>query len=565
MAIVKRVLSFFYSIQVIFFGVVVYFLCAPSPRLTRLHTHMSPGVIALAAATSAGLAFLFAAAWYTMRRGMASARYWVILPSLFYLAVAGSALLPRVHTSFVMTLLSLGVGVAGPLVTWRNQSRAVFTGTAPIPKIKGDGTSDLLNHAGAMFSIVSYLGSLMLWNQWLRSHGLPIVHRGMFQVIALSMVATFFHELGHASIGLAFKMKLRAFVVGPLFWRIDEGRWKFKFSLAGFLSLGGATGVVPTSATQPAWQQLAMIAAGPATNFYFGILSGALAVAFTNQPELYAVYIYPLALFAIINFVDCFTNLIPLRTATGYSDGAQIYQILSNGPWAAYHRTISVVSSTLVTPLRPRDFDMEALSTASQGISEGLVGLRLRLFTYSHFLDCGRLKEAGQAIKEAEAIYEKPGTKLPAELHTVFVFASAYVLRDAVAARVWWQRMAALKPTRFNVDYWLASSALNWIEGNLMQANEDWSKCNDKALTLPATGAYEFDRYLCSLLHRVMVGNMTPPEIVEPVRVQKQASAGTLNEVEIQAPQVGTSSEHEHQWLYLQAQTKEMRVQSRED
>jgi len=564
MAIVKRVLSFFYSIQVIFFAAVVYFLYAPSPRLMRLHAHTSPGVIALAAATSAAFAFLFAAAWYTVRRGMASARYWVILPSLFYLGAAGAALLPRVHASFLMTLLFLGVGVAGPLVTWRKQSRAVSTGTAPIPKIKGDGTSDLLNHAGAFFSIVSYLGSLMLWNQWLRSQGLPVAHRGLLQVIALSMVATFFHELGHASIGLAFKMRLRAFIVGPLFWRIDEGRWKFKFNLAGFLSLGGATGAVPTSATQPAWQQLTMIAAGPATNFYLGIMSGALAVAFTNRPELYAVYMYPLALFAIINFVDCFTNLIPLRTATGYSDGAQIYQLLSNGPWAAYHRTISVVSSSLVTPLRPRDYDMEALTQASQGISEGLVGLRLRLFKYNHFLDCGRLQEAGQAIKEAEAIYDKPGTKLPTELHTAFVFASAYVLRDASAARAWWQRMAALRPTRFNVDYWLASSALQWIEGNLAQANEDWAKCNDKAIKLPATGAYEFDRYLCSLLHRVMVGDMTPPEIVEPMPVQKPTPAGTLNEVAVQAPPVGTSSEREYQWMYLQAQTKEMRALSRE-
>ncbi|MGA9672323.1 MAG: M50 family metallopeptidase [Terracidiphilus sp.] len=565
MAIVKRVLSFFYSIQAFFFAALVFFLFAPNPRLTQLHAHRSPGIIALAAVTSAALAFLFAAAWHTMRRGMASARYWVILPSLFYLAVAGGSLLPRVHANFLMTLLFLGVGVAGPLVTWRKQSRAVATGTAPIPKIKGDGTSDLLNHAGTLFSIVSYIGSLMLWNQWLRSQGLPVAHRGLLQVIALSMVATFFHELGHASIGLAFKMKLRAFIVGPLFWRIDEGRWKFKFNPAGFLSLGGAAGVVPTSATQPAWQQLSMIAAGPATNFYMGILSGALAVAFTSQPESYGVYISPLALYAIINFVDCFTNLIPLRTATGYSDGAQIYQILSNGPWAAYHRTLSVVSSSLVTPLRPRDYDMEALTQASQGISEGMVGLLLRLFKYNHFMDCGRLQEAGQAIKEAEAIYDKPGTKLPAPLHTVFVFANAYVLRDASAARAWWQRMEALKPTRFNVDYWLASSALQWIEGNLAQANEDWAKCNDKALKLPATGAYEFDRYLCSLLRRVMVGDTTAPEIVEPILVQKPAPAGTLNKVVVQAPPVGTSSEPEHQWLYLQAQTKEMRAQSREN
>jgi len=560
-AVIKRILSFFYAIQVLFFGTLVFSLYAPNPRLTRMHAHLSPGVISLIAAASAALAFLFAAAWYTMRRGMASARYWVIPPSLFYLMVGGAALLPRVHAG-VLTFLSLGVAVAGPLVTWRGKSQAVSTGTAPIPKIKGDGTSNLLNHAGVLFSAASYVGSLMLWNQWLRAHGLPTAHRGLIQVVTLSLVATFFHELGHASIGIAFHMKLRAFIVGPFISRIEEGRWKFKFNAAGFLSLGGATGVVPTSARQPAWQQLMMIAAGPVTNFYMGILSGALALAFTHQPDVYAAYIYPLALFAIINFVDCFTNLIPLRSATGYSDGAQIYQLLSSGPWAAYHRTMSVVSSSLVTPLRPRDYDMRALDKASNGISEGLVGLRLRLFKYSHFLDCGRLQEAGQAIKEAEAVYDTPGFKLPAELHTAFVFANAYVLRDATAARTWWQRMEALKPKRFNVDYWMASAALHWIEGNVAQANEDWAKCNEKAMKLPVAGAYEFDRYLCGLLRSAIAGDPTPPAIVEPTQAQKPADAGTLNGVPLQAPPTAIAAEPERQWLYMQAQTKEMRTQS---
>ena len=558
MVLIKRILSFFYSMQVLFFGAIAVSLYAPTPRMARLHAHVSPGEIALLAASCAALAFLFAAAWYTMRQGMPSARYWVIPPSLFYLGVAAAAFLPRAHAG-LLNLLCLGVAIAGPAITWSGKSRTVSTGTAPIPKLKGDGTSNLLNHAGMLFSVLSYLVSLTLWNQWLRSHGLHVAQGGLLRVIAVSLVATFFHELGHASIGIAFNMKLRAFVVGPFNWRIIEGRWKFRFNAAGFLSLGGATGVVPTSARQPAWQQLMMVAAGPATNFYMGLLSGALALAFTHQPDQYAGYIYPLALFAIINFVDCFTNLIPLRSATGYSDGAQIYQMLSKGPWAEYHRSAAMVASSLVTPLRPRDYDLESLSIASAGIEEGMVGLMLRLYKYTHFLDCGRLEEAGHAIKEAEAVYNKPGIKLPAELHTTFVFANAYVLREAGAARIWWQRMEALKPTRFNVDYWLASTALHWIEGNTGQASNDWAKCNDIAMKLPAAGAYEFDRYLCGLLRRVLAGDVTPPEIVKPTQVEKPATAGTLNGIPVP---VANAPQPERQWLYLQAETKEMRAQT---
>jgi len=566
-AIIKRILCFFYAIHALGFGLITIALLLSGPRLARLHANHSPVVNAAYACAYVLLAVCFAMAWYTVRKGLPSARYWVIVPSLLFLAgaVVGVFFFHHDRMGYLPPVFVLSLGLTGPIVTWRKQSRTVATGTAPIPKVKGDGTSSLLNQAGALFSIASYIGSLTLWNRWLESHGLPVAHRGLIEVIVVSLVATFFHELGHASIGIAFHMKLRAFVVGPFSWRIDEGRWKFKFNAAGFLSMGGATGVVPSSATQPAWHELAMITAGPATNLYWGILSGAFAVAFAQRPDAYGAYISPLALFAIINFVDCFTNLIPIRTATGYSDGAQIYQILSGGAWAAYHRSISVVTASLVTPLRPRNYDMEALERASQGISEGLAGLRLRLFKYSHYLDCGRLQESRQAIEEAEAIYNLSAIKLPAELHTGFVFANAYVRRDATAARSWWTRMEAKNPTRFNVDYWRASSALHWIEGNLAQANEDWSKCNEKAQRLPAAGAYEFDRYLCGLLRRVIDGDTRPPEIVEAARlVQKPAPAATLNGVVVKAPRVGTLEEPGYQWLYLQPRSGEMQSRSRE-
>jgi hypothetical protein len=568
-AILKRLVCFFYGLNALAICALAVGLISFNLHPEKLHTHRSPAILAASACFAVLIAICSAMAWYTLRKGMPSARFWVIVPSLFFLATAAAEILRySAHPRPISLLFLLSLGLAGPVVAWSKGSRAVTSGVAPIPKIKGDGTSTLLNHCGALFSIASYIGSLILWNRWLQSQGLPIVHRGLVQVILVSLVATFCHELGHAGIGIAFKMKLRAFVVGPFIFRIEDGSWKFNFNPAGFLSIGGATGVVPTSATQPPWQQLAMIAAGPATNFYFGMLSGGVAIALTKGADGVPAYVYPLALFAIINFVDCFTNLIPLRTATGYSDGAQMYQILSGGPWAAYHRSMSVVSASLVTPLRPRDFDMEALDIASQTINVGFKGVLLRLFKFSHFLDCGLLTEAGQAIKEAEAIYEKPGTKLPADIHTVFIFANAYVRRDAAAARTWWDRMVAMKPKKFGVDYWLASSwlassALQWISGNSTQANEDWAKARDKAAKLPAAGAYEFDRYRCTLLRRVLDGDTTPPETIQSTREWKPESAGILNGApvgsEARATPVAALQEPNYSFSYLQPRTGEMK------
>jgi hypothetical protein len=184
------------------------------------------------------------------------------------------------------------------------------------------------------------------------------------------------------------------------------------------------------------------------------------------------------------------------------------------------------------------------------------------------------MKEAGEAIKDAEAVCNKPGTKLPTNLHTTFVFAYAYVLRDAAAARTWWDRMVAMKPKKLGVDYWLASSALQWISGNATQGNEDWDKAWDKASKLPAAGACEFDRYRCTLLRRVLDGDATPPEIVQPDREWSPAPAGILNgsavapvvaspaTQAVQAAPDAALEEPSYSYSYLQPQTREMKTWS---
>jgi hypothetical protein len=107
-------------------------------------------------------------------------------------------------------------------------------------------------------------------------------------------------------------------------------------------------------------------------------------------------------------------------------------------------------------------------------------------------------------LAEAENIYRESALNLHGPLHTVFVFGCAYAQRNAAAARQWWDRMHEKKPTEFNSDYWRAKSALHWIEGDLEEANTAWNKCNDLAQQLPQAGAYEFDRYCCSLLRRAI-------------------------------------------------------------
>jgi hypothetical protein len=103
-------------------------------------------------------------------------------------------------------------------------------------------------------------------------------------------------------------------------------------------------------------------------------------------------------------------------------------------------------------------------------------------------------------------------------VHSPFVIGHAYLNRNAVAARLWWERMEAKKLERFSVDTWLAQSALFWIEGRLKEAEEAWLKADAEAQKLPQFGAYEFDRYRCALLRKELDHPSTEPVVpVAPV------------------------------------------------
>jgi peptidase M50-like protein len=310
------------------------------------------------------------------------------------------------------------------------------------------------------------------------------------------------HEMGHTLTGLVLGMRLRALLLGPLHWRIRDGQWTFQFDPNGILGIGGATGVVPAAVHFPRWRHLFMIAAGPLVTLITGVF--ALWIALTASRDSAVQGGGLLALFGALSLTICAANLIPFRTGSLYSDGASMLQFFSGGPWADYRQAIEIVGASLVTPLRPRDYDIGAIQRAAQVITQGERGMLLRLYAYMHFLDCERRSEAQQVLREAESVCEASAPNIPPELYTVIVFGNAYLGRDAAAARKWWTRMEARKPTRFNSDYWLAASALHWIEGDSKAAAEAWQKADAQAQQLPQAGAYEFDRYNCALMKQVL-------------------------------------------------------------
>ena len=529
MRYIKRILCFFYFVQAAGAAVALAFVLSPGfwERFARSYHSdkpfpIAPGPLAtlLLVGVFGSIALVYGGAFFTVLRRKRSARYWVIIPSLMNLLGAGAALF---HSPVqpVSVLISASIGLGGLALTWSPGWSKTPARDVPMPKNVGDGTSNLLNKAAQAVAVIGYLAAWWGCDLWMMRLGAPRPRGGLLLAVVLGFLVTLVHELGHATIGLALHMRLRSFMAGPFEFRIREGKWTFKFNLAGLLTDAGATGVVPSTANQPRWHPLLMIASGPAANLYTGLIALCFASACSVSGGENIDYVYPLGLFAAFNFVACIVNMIPIRTGSNYSDGAKIFQLLSGGAWADYHRAVAVVGSSLVTPLQPRDYPIEAIKNASKTIAKGQTGLLLRLYAYSHYLDSGQLSEAEQSLLHAEAVYKDSASGVPADLHTVFVFGNAVVRRDAAATRQWWDRMMAKNPKRHNCDYWRAQSAVNWMEGNKSKADEAWGAANAMAKRLPSAGAYEFDRTCCTLLRQAMDGvpldTKAPPPKPTPV------------------------------------------------
>jgi len=470
-----------------------------NPRLSVIYFYLGAAAITMLGAA-------FAAAWWIVKTPTPASRIWGMAASVvnILLSIPFVSLVPfRFGTLLWLIPIS---GIAGvylfsrPIAQTGSAQRRQKTRSIP-----GDGTSVIVNMLPWVVGTVGGIAGYAWCVQWCNANDVPRSHGLAYyaQISIVLLLITLIHETGHAIGAWGVGMKIRAFVVGPFQFRMREAKWEFKFDLAQTFSAGGSVSSVHTNPHQPIWCDLLRIVAGPAINLATGTM--ALCVVFLIEPDSSLQAGGMLFLFSIYSLLACATNLIPFRTGEQYSDGARIYQLLAGGPFAVLYGAQSVVTSSLVSPLRPRDYDVELIERAAAGgAAQGNQLMLLSTFRYQHFLDCGQLPEAALALTDAETIYQQYASEIPAELHTDFVFGNAYVKRDAVGARAWWQRMEEKKPTRFNADYWLAHSALLWIEGDLYTANDSWHKGAAMAMQLPKAGAYEFDRYRYVLLQKAL-------------------------------------------------------------
>jgi len=471
--------------------------------------HLPPSFLRASVRTALPLlGVLYALACWSFWMGKRSARAWGLAASGVN-ALLGCVFLymdRRFLTAPATAFLNpdallLGVGIAGLIAFRRRDTVPAEQMMQPLP---GDGTNAIVNRLIWVGGSGGFVSAMTWWWRWAEWNGLGWIHQFFFRdlvlLLLLEILMVAIHEFGHAATAAALGMKLRAFIVGPFQWRMREGRWEFRFVLAGFLAIGGSTAVAPTAPWRPLWRDICMVAAGPLVS----LAAGLIGLGFTLSAPLHSWQSewLPLAFFTTLCLLTGALNLIPFRTRAFYSDGARILQLLFAGPWADLHRAFSTAAATTVTPLRPRDYDIDTILRAGSSIVVGQQALHLRLLAASYYLDCGRITDASMALAEAEVIYQESASDIPAELHTPFIFGKAYLQHDPEGTRLWWERMEAKHPTRQNADYWIARSAFLWSERRMDEAREAWERGNELVQQLPHTGAYETDRDYFALLQK---------------------------------------------------------------
>jgi tetratricopeptide (TPR) repeat protein len=265
---------------------------------------------------------------------------------------------------------------------------------------------------------------------------------------------------------------------------------------------GGAVGMVTPTLKNIRGREAFLIMGGPVASLLFAAAATTAVLGSKGQP--WQPYWAFLSMCAGMGWASFVTNLIPMQSAARYSDGAQLYQLLRGGEWAQFHIAFAMVASGLVTPIRPRDFDVSIINRAAEFIKQGERGLLLRMYAAAHYLDTNRIPEALASIEEAEALYDESTFERPADICAEFVFINACYKRDLVGAGLWWKRIEAFGDIERDADYWRARTALLWLKGDLTQALDAWERGHALAEKLPAVGAYEGTRACFAKLRKAI-------------------------------------------------------------
>ncbi len=382
----------------------------------------------------------------------------------------------------------------------------IFSAEDRPAKVKGDGTTSvsyLLAFAVVIVALHFLDSHIYTWGM---QHGLPQTSgflRGQLILFGALYIAIAAHELGHIVAGLSVGMKLLAVRVGPFHMEIKDGRWRL-ISPASWKCLfqGGVRIIPPSPKDYKKSHAIWTGAGGPLANL---AASGLALLALSSaKGSSYESAWKLLSYIAAICLVFFLANLIPVREASSYSDGAHIYQILSGNVMADFRRIAAMTVATRITAIRPRDFDISLIeTTAANDALEPRIAAFLHLVACDYYFDREKMDEAGAALRGAEAAFEKMKSVWKENCESL-ILRAVCIAQNRTMAEKWWERRlhARFFDPKRKSDFDVIAFCI--VENRLIEAEDAWKREFEHASRLPDTGERAFDLYYLSHLRRLL-------------------------------------------------------------
>lgn len=469
-------------------------------------------------------------AWWKLRTRKPNARWWAAAASALALPIPMAGKLREsqmlAHSSVSLahivhipvSIFDLAMGVAGLLffLCAKPAGNLPRRRIAPLPSIDGDGTSpswqmvlQFLSGAAAFTMLFATPFLAVRHNIQLPTFGARLALIAVAVLIEITL-----HESGHLLAGCLSGYRLRRLHIGPFLWFKRNGRWRFEFSSKA--ALGGSVGMATLHLNHFRRRTMVMIAGGPTASFITSVIA---ALALSRRSEACsAPGWYLLAMLSTASAFSFVMNLIPQRTKLFYSDGAQLFQLAANGPWGKVHLAMGMATTSLLTDIRPRDWDIQLINEAAAFLKTGVKGMTLQLLASHYYLDAGQISEAVVRFKAGEMLFDPAAIRKVQDFYSEFVFVNAVYGRDLAAAERWWLKLQALENIDLDADYWKARSAILWLQGRVEEAREAWQHANENAQKLPSCGIYNFTRSQVAVLRKIL------DHVDDPVRSETQAA-----------------------------------------
>jgi hypothetical protein len=492
MKTLNRLLRFLFFIEAVVFGIgglEVGWRAGPQLRQHLRQGDISQYQYALlvgmwALTVLAGIAA--ALAWRSMKHGGPWARRWGFAASILTL--------PVLPLGTVVGIL----GLIGMLGYQRETPPPLARRNTPV---LGDGTTRL---SGFIFVGIqwgfAWVGFQLLAD-WARRTGLqndtpwPLGVAG-----AAVMAAVLVHEFGHFLAGWACRFRLCGFRVGPVGWDYREGRWHFKWRADGLLG-GGSTAMAPTLAEGIRERAMFFVAGGPVASALLGLLAASMLLHAPGSPWRHHWYF--IGLLACWGLCDFLSNLLPVATAIGYSDGARLWQFWRRGPWSEYLTATYYMTISLSTPMLPRDWPTTMVVNAARFPGRPPEKALAEYLAYMHFEDRGDIESAGRYLNALSQTVQNDEELSEHYALEIAFYSAAYCGN----ADLGWQWLDKGKDPD-SADYLRAKAAVLAAEGDLVSARDVWQQGWAIASGLPSTGVYETDRRYYTLIAERWLGTL---------------------------------------------------------